>query len=740
MLNKIFKFASKVSRWLLPVVGVFLIFVLFSHPTLAANEPLKKTLSDLTASGIMQLFSFIIIIITLIAYVFALIVGDLIDSTYILDTGMGDTLHLIWSVMRNFVNVGFILILLVVAAMVIFGGSNDKYGLGMLKKVLPKFIIALVAVNLTFFAGRFILTTNDVLATAIFTLPKVVAGDKMIKLPCKPGLSIDECMKAVAETVDLKGSLDPNASSDTKTRAAQKIKELRKNMSEHKVADMVNKKSIMLVLLTSMLDLGSLVQTKGVVGDGWDMAISGIMSMVTAGAIAIVIFMLVIALVIRMVVLWICFAISPVAALMMVLGDIVPGAKPSGDLDLMSVFIKHAFMPTLVAIPLSIGLIMIFANNTVGFDYQRSSLFSLSDAAHAGNFNSLLWWIASIAIIWIGTNEAIKKSSKWAGQATEKIHNGVNKFVGGVAGTLKYAPIMPTWAGGSVAGIGRQAELFQSHFREQSEKRALATAQRYRYGGEASAADSKINQFTMSPSAPSLKKNILEDPAAAKRLLEGTGSGAEKSRQDFLVAMGYNRDAIERMGQLTPEKFAEALNTKSPDSPQISGYATGSAIQEALKTAANKATTPEAAKKQTAEQTGVASQTAGEKVESGKVSGAQTTNIKINNRPIFKKDDKYYFADDNKDIANGGTVAFTEAELNAHLKDLKFDVKEAKDAKDADALAQRIKKAIDTFGDKATDQLGKLEFANNEVKEALERRLKEQHNLSEDIRKKLGIK
>ncbi|MCF7846223.1 MAG: hypothetical protein K9L85_03205, partial [Candidatus Peribacteraceae bacterium] len=188
-----------------------------------------------------------------------------------------------------------------------------------------------------------------------------------------------------------------------------------------------------------------------------------------------------------------------------------------------------------------------------------------------------------------------------------------------------------------------------------------------------------------------------------------------------------------------PTEVAKILAKTPEGQNRIPGYESGQAIKKALEEAVKKQSSPEAAKKQTVDETGVESKAAGQKVEAGKVTGATQTNIKINNHRVFKKDDKYYFADDNKDVGEGGTLAFTEAELGSHLKDLKFDVQEAKDAKEADALGRRIKKAIDTFGDKAFDQLKGLKFGDDKVKEALVRRLREQHQLKDEVLKKLGI-
>jgi len=455
---RISKFLAKLSHWLLPVSCALLLFLLIPEVAEAGifdSEGMRE------ATGFLMMgFSFIITLIVLLAFLFSIGVGELLDSTFILDSGMGETLHLIWEVVRNFVNVAFVLILLIIAIMVIFKPGSEG-GLGLLKKVSQKFILALVLVNLTFFAGRFILTVNDVLATAIFTIPKTVSGNEMVRLHCsttdpsgKPQTQ-EGCQKEVLDV--LKKSMGSGAAIGTKELSSltisQQLQTISEKRSVHRVADMVGKKNIAFVLVSSMLDLDHLVYVKGGIGDLGDALIGAIGALITTGAVGIIIFMLFLALIVRMVVLWLCIAVSPVAALGIVMKDVIPGADMKGNFDILDVFIKHAFMPTMVAIPLSIGLVMIFANGTADVDYDLGKLFSFSDGLHVGNLHTILWWIASIIVIWYGTNEMIKKASpEFAAKITEGIHGGVNKFVGGAAGLIKYAPILPTSVGGSIGG------------------------------------------------------------------------------------------------------------------------------------------------------------------------------------------------------------------------------------------------------------------------------------------------
>jgi len=495
-MHRIIRFLVRHFYRVLPTICAILLIMLVVDPAFATTESTTNSLlSPGAMSGITSivamLTSGVILIIVFFSLIFALSLGYLMDSTFILDSGMGDTLHLVWEVMRNFVNVSFIIILLIIAIMVIVR-PGDEGGLGLLKKILPKFIFALIFVNLTFFGARFILTTNDVLATAIFSLPQVVSGDKIIRMPCKPSDQADggkscsqQIISALKEKFDKKEEATKEPKEEVKEeKLFDKIESTTKklfgkeNWSNQAIGGLANKENTSLVLLSNMIDLENIPFTKGQLGDKSDLLISSLGSIIMAGVVGIIFFMLFLAFVVRMVVLWICIAISPIAALGIVLKEIFPSFDMGqGGFDPVKVFISHAFMPTMVAIPLSIGMIMIFANNAVGFDLGTKTLFSFAEAS--GDSFSLLWWIASIVIVWFGTNTMIKKASPdFAAKLTDGVHGGVNKFVGGAAGTLKYMPILPSSMGGSVSGLMGAPQMAQGKLQTHNLKDKQALAER----------------------------------------------------------------------------------------------------------------------------------------------------------------------------------------------------------------------------------------------------------------------
>ena len=608
-MNKIIKFLVHFSRFIAPAICAILLIVAISNPTLAASvtEEAIKTPSAIMGA-IATVVSGVIIIIVFLSIIFVLALGNLMDSTLIFDTGMGETLQTIWSVVRNFVNIGFIIILLIVAVMVVLGIGSEG-GTGMLKKVAPKFVLALVAVNLTFFAARFILTTNDVLTAAIFTLPRVISGEQVVQLPCFP---IDDPRNKKGEDCSgqIKAAIEDELSRSENIwggiidfEKANLAKQ--ENWFNHTVKNLASRKNMSLVLLTSMMDIRGVITTKGLLDDKSDFAISAIGSLVVAGAVSVVFTMLTFAFIVRMVVLWVVIAVSPVVALAIVMKDVINIDVSSGSFNPMDIFIKHAFMPTMVAVPLSIGMIMIFANNRVGYGaFKIDALFTFSEAS--GDLFAILWWIASIIVIWFGTNAMIKKASpEFAAKITDGIHGGVNKFVGGFAKTLKYMPVIPTWAGSqSVSGILRQPELLQEHFRDVSHQKSRDLAKdTFGVGTKGAETTDAVERFSRNNDDRKTYDAVVKNSQHCKRLVEDNGSQARKNRAIFAKAIGAE---IGDKKELSAKEFETIMTVKSKQS-SIARLELKDVYEE-MKTSAGKATkaeTPEQKQKSIGQNLGI---------------------------------------------------------------------------------------------------------------------------------------
>ena len=98
--------------------------------------------------------------------------GSLLDNDLIFGGAMGERLLDIWVQIRNLVNIAFVLILLAIAVYNVLGIGEEGGGLPLaFKTAIPKFVLALIAVNFSFLAVKVILDFTNVITGAVFALP-----------------------------------------------------------------------------------------------------------------------------------------------------------------------------------------------------------------------------------------------------------------------------------------------------------------------------------------------------------------------------------------------------------------------------------------------------------------------------------------------------------------------------------------------------------------------------------------
>lgn len=378
-------------------------------------------------------------LVAFLSMLFANMIAQLFSAGFILETGIGPTLELTWSVLRNFVNLAFVAALIVVAVMVVLD-VGENTGISALKKALPKMILGIVAVNLTFFAARVVLTVSDIATVAVFSIPQAVAGDVLVQSPCQNVTSQEACLAELKEVLrDL-----PNLGNSDKTAESisQSILEINKkfaeNQSQQFPVDFLSKDSFAQVLLMNILNFKSVINLNSLSG-GADLTLSIVFSLITALLVFAIYLMLVIALIVRMIYIWLAIALAPIGIMLWVLSDIFPGLPSGSDRLSISNFLGHAFMPAMIALPMSLSMIMIYANNALTTVSGDLSTFSNI----ANNFHTIVWWIASIGILWVGTKDMIEKSSSYAAAATGAV-SGMVENIGGSLGKLAmHTPIIP---------------------------------------------------------------------------------------------------------------------------------------------------------------------------------------------------------------------------------------------------------------------------------------------------------
>ncbi|MBI5754102.1 hypothetical protein HZA40_03100 [Candidatus Peregrinibacteria bacterium] len=141
-------------------------------------------------------------------------IGGLMENDLLFGNGMEEKLRDIWIPIRNLVNILFVIILVGLALYNVLGLSEDSTSI---KALLPKIIIGIIAVNFSFVGIKVVLDGINMLTTAIFALPTQVS-EGLGKIESTPAMTNRLC-------ASLEGfkPVDFNATSDENLKQAQEF-------------------------------------------------------------------------------------------------------------------------------------------------------------------------------------------------------------------------------------------------------------------------------------------------------------------------------------------------------------------------------------------------------------------------------------------------------------------------------------------------------------------------------------
>jgi len=417
-----------------------------------------------------------------------LLIGSLLKNDILFGGGMEDRMLAIWVVIRNFVNILFVLVLLGIALYNVAGGKAQDYHL---KAILPKFIIALIVVNFSFAMVKVAVDAVNVLSTAIFALPMSVeegfgtagtdpnvnnifasAPDYEAQI-CSGlyGKELADYTPNVSNASAAGGFVWCNADAQTLTSDAK----LFFNKFDGNNAGMI--------LAINMMKLNSLdkVQT-GQQASLKDLFVNIIFStalFIVYGTAFIALFCV---LLVRLVVIWMGMVLSPLMVLPAVLPESLKASMGGGDIS--KKFIQNVIVPIPVSVVMTLGFILLTGLQKSSFPGVVNNASSSSVRLLLSGYSTLqelIVAVGTVAFLWIGIFKAME------GTAAQKLVDGVKNTVSGIGkfavGSLKYAPLFPVQVGQGGSGgdkpvamslAGMQAGLrkFQQGREQGAEKEA----------------------------------------------------------------------------------------------------------------------------------------------------------------------------------------------------------------------------------------------------------------------------
>jgi len=363
-----------------------------------------------------------------------------------------DMLNEIWQLARDLVNLALAIVLVFGAVYTIATANKD-----MIMGNAKKFVIVLVAVNFSWFVPRVILDVANVATSAIFGIPSLLVSDQK----CQYTSATNE--EFCTESTKTPGSYNCECALITNMRMFvddyEKLKgqgwkcpanELFCYQSEKLDADSVASYS---AILNGLIVNHGRLRELGRVPRKLEGAtnISGLVIFIIREIILLVLHIglffpllaMTVAFFIRIPVLWVTIAFMPFAVLQYILNDEITQGWPKKISDN---FIKAAFLPAMVAIPLSIGFIMINAGSQITGQAANVSI-RLFDGVN--NLWELLWMCMSMGVLWVGVFNVLKESGVMGAAAGAIQNAGQSLGSAALGGTVGNIPL-PMIGGGKM--------------------------------------------------------------------------------------------------------------------------------------------------------------------------------------------------------------------------------------------------------------------------------------------------
>lgn len=497
---------------LTPIIVLVIALVVLPHIVGAADpETVGGKVDEIKQDLVATIVTFQAFLQALLAPMI-MIASGLMDNSILLDPAMESKILQIWVEIRNWVNIIFVLALVFIALYNVLGiaGDGSNYAL---KAILPKIVIGLVAINFSFLGGKILIDSVGLLTNAVYSLPaNFVAWDQHVDdlrvrlcTNYKETTAENGTKSWIEETRLLKDAsvlgvifcekqegADPSALTGQFNAAGTSYFE---HFGEHNAT------------ATIMVNMGLITDADMVdfkEGDAVD-ALSKLALHSLFGIFMFLLFgfafaALICVLVARLVILWICLALSPVIVLFFVFPDLASSAG-GGELDLKDKFFKHLFVPLVIGVVFSVGFTMlsVLYNSESGSFMDNLGLVSettgdpltFDDLINEGgdstdviemveafgkdatDFQDLLIAVSAVLIIWIGVFAAADQTvaSSFTGSIKEA-GKKLGSFAAKMPLYLTTIPVPGVEGGTSLGGLlGAPGEIissFESKMRQQS--------------------------------------------------------------------------------------------------------------------------------------------------------------------------------------------------------------------------------------------------------------------------------
>ncbi len=451
-----------------------------SDDTVTPNIADQKINFGKTASMLVGLFTPVVAFLA--EYVEKLMSNDAIFGNLSSNPGseikeFRELLHSVWLIMRDLVNYMFIIVLLAIGFMSVFGAATPDNENFQIKKMLPKFIFAVVAVNFTWFAATVILDAANVVTHVVFALPKTIVSEvetepetevcalSETELTGQSEKDNDKAKILSKETLESMGKDQYAELLGLEEKNLEKFLEfikIKENNEQIRYVQDTGKfvvvwgdfkwekfqsnsfASLFAYQVMEIQNLPRSIQSDLSDVDIEDLIISSAVALIMMVVIIIAFVVMLIVLLERIVIIWINIIFSPLAALLFVIKDFGLDQSFGEEQGIgFKPFLKYAFLPALMGLPLTIGFILIRAGKSVSGKVGPEGVFFETEIINGVNtIHELLWYILAVAVLWSSVSIA-KDTAKHLGDFVGTITDKVKSVGGFVAKLPLYGQFIP---------------------------------------------------------------------------------------------------------------------------------------------------------------------------------------------------------------------------------------------------------------------------------------------------------
>lgn len=398
-----------------------------------AHAQVANLVSDDSLRNMQGLFSILIAIFNVGTWVLFSVLQFLLDPVNYFDLegtgGLEAILNTLWRLSRDLTNIIFAIALIGVALYTVITANRE-----LITQHAAKFVLAVVIVNFSWFLPRLVLDAGNVLASGIYGIPSLIpttVEGGMCVVPTSPDDKkniTDECSltdygtilcpcKALADIKFFpeKDALGTNPANSIPILEAQGYDCSSTlacmqwvNLNDQVIAGHSAILNGLVVNHARLQQLTLIAPPEAGIHELLMNVIRLAIVLIIQSALLFPLAAMAAAFFIRIPVLWLTVAFMPFAALGLVLDDRFTQGFPKKILD---AFVKAAFMPAVVAVPLAIGYTLINAASArvdIGSILGGLNQISLPLLSTVSDLWQLLWLIISLMVLYVGVFTALQ--------------------------------------------------------------------------------------------------------------------------------------------------------------------------------------------------------------------------------------------------------------------------------------------------------------------------------------------